>query len=138
MSFRPTYAREQLEGGLAMRTISKGSLAATAAVMLLAGASLAPAQSVLQRLEERQFGAQKQPLVIDPARVKDKEAEKPAERGFLGVNTDDRQDKGRGVRVMEVVKGSPAEEAGLKVGDLITAIADKPVRQTSDVPAATQ
>src|SRR5207249_8846688 len=130
MPLRPTARLEQSEGGVAMRIISKISLAATVAAILLAGASLAPAQAVLQRLEERQFGPPKQPLVIDPARAKEKkekEAEKPVERGYLGVVTDDGQDKGRGVRVIEVVKGSPAEEAGLKVGDLITAIAEKPV-----------
>lgn len=39
------------------------------------------------------------------------------------------QDKipdGRGVRIAEVVKGSPAEKAGLKAGDIITEFAGKP------------
>jgi len=119
-----------------MRSISKASLAAAVLASALGSAGFSPAQEALQRLEERQFGPAKKPLVVDPNRAK--EAEKPAERGYLGVITDDGDDKGRGVRVREVVKGSPAEEAGLKVGDLITAIAEKPVRQTADVPEATK
>ncbi len=119
-----------------MRSISKASLAAAVLASTLGSAGFSPAQDALQRLEERQFGPAKKPLVVDPNRAK--EAEKPAERGYLGVITDDGDDKGRGVRVREVVKGSPAEQAGLKVGDLITAIAEKPVRQTADVPEATK
>jgi predicted metalloprotease with PDZ domain len=119
-----------------MQSSSKTSLAVAVLASALGMTGPAPAQQALDRLEERQFGPAKKPLVIDPNRAK--EAEKPAERGYLGVITDDTDDKGRGVRVREVVKGSPAEEAGLKVGDLITAIGEKPVRQTSDVPEATK
>jgi S1-C subfamily serine protease len=118
-----------------MRTIISRVLAVAA--IAVGGAGAISAQEILQRLEERQFGpAKQQPLVIDPERAR--EREKNAERGYLGVVTDDGGERGRGVRVIEVVKGSPAEEAGIKVGDLITAIAEKPVRQTSDVPDATK
>jgi membrane-associated protease RseP (regulator of RpoE activity) len=115
-----------------MRTI----ISTVLATAMVGGAGGVSAQETLQRLEERQFGQPRQPLVIDPERAR--EREKAAERGYLGVVTDDGTDRGRGVRVIEVVKGSPAEEAGIKVGDLITAIAEKPVRQTSDVPEATK
>ncbi len=117
-----------------MRSILKTSLATVAAGALMA-AGIVSAQDALQRLEERQFGPAKKPLVIDPNRVK--EPEKAAERGYLGVVTND-DEKGQGVRVVEILKGSPAEAAGLKVGDLITAIGEKPVRQETDVPEATK
>ena len=51
---------------------------------------------------------------------------------------DDRQDRGHGVRVQEVVDGAPAARAGLLVGDLIIAIDGRPVRQMSDLAAAIQ
>ncbi len=119
-----------------MRKILKASLAAAVLASVMTGICPATAQEALQRLEERQFGPAKKPLVIDPNRAK--EAEKPAERGYLGVITGEDDSKAQGVRVVEIVKGSPAEAAGLKVGDLITAIAEKPVRQTADVPETTK
>ena len=39
------------------------------------------------------------------------------------------------VRVGEVVKGSPAQEAGLQVDDAILQIDDKPVREFAEIPA---
>ncbi|HEV2971366.1 MAG TPA: PDZ domain-containing protein [Pirellulales bacterium] len=63
-------------------------------------------------------------------------APKPIEPGYLGLLTDDRQDAGKGVRVMEAVGGSPAEKAGLKPGDLITGIDGKPVQSNADMGAA--
>ena len=49
--------------------------------------------------------------------------------GYLGVVADDRDDRGRGARLVEVFAGGPAAKAGLKVGDLITSINDQPVRE---------
>jgi C-terminal processing protease CtpA/Prc len=49
--------------------------------------------------------------------------------GYLGVVADDRDDRGRGARLVQVFAGGPAAKAGLKVGDLITAINDQPVRE---------
>lgn len=129
-----------------MRTAFQFVTAIVAAWAACGSSPIAWAQGALNRLEERQFGqanpaAPAKPLVVDPNRAKEpakNEAEKPAERGFLGVISDDANDKGRGVRIVELVKGSPAEEAGLKVGDLITSINGKAVRQTPDVPDATQ
>jgi predicted metalloprotease with PDZ domain len=119
-----------------MRNISKTLLAVAALASALAAHSPTLAQEALQRLEERQFGPAKKPLILDPNRAP--EAEKAAERGYLGVITDDGDDKGRGVRVVNIVKGSPAEQAGLKVGDLVTAVGEKPVRQMTDIPEATK
>ena len=52
--------------------------------------------------------------------------------GYLGVVADDRLEQGKGVRIMEVLKGSPAERSGLEADDLVTAIAGKPVRTMED------
>jgi membrane-associated protease RseP (regulator of RpoE activity) len=46
---------------------------------------------------------------------------------------DDTADRGRGVRIMRVTPGSPAEKAGLKKGDLITALSGIRVRQMTEV-----
>ncbi len=49
---------------------------------------------------------------------------------FLGVATDDGKE---GAKIDEVTKGSPAEKAGLKAGDVITKIADQDVFSQDDV-----
>ncbi len=54
------------------------------------------------------------------------------EPGYLGLVADDRQETGRGVRVMEVVNGGPADKSGLQAGDLITAINGTAVREMKD------
>jgi hypothetical protein len=53
--------------------------------------------------------------------------------GYLGVVADDRNDRGRGVRILEVRPGSPAQKAGLRKQDLITALAAVRVRQLSEM-----
>jgi serine protease Do len=63
-------------------------------------------------------------------------------RGFLGVQIKDLQpdvasrlglDKQKGVLVARVFDGSPAAKAGLKDGDVITALAGKPVENGHDL-----
>jgi membrane-associated protease RseP (regulator of RpoE activity) len=44
------------------------------------------------------------------------------EPGYLGVVADDMKDGTRGVRVLDVIGGSPAQTAGLRVGDVITSV----------------
>lgn len=56
-------------------------------------------------------------------------------RGYLGVILDDRNEGGRGVRILVVKPGSPGESSGLKAQDLITHVADMQVRQMSDLAA---
>jgi S1-C subfamily serine protease len=46
----------------------------------------------------------------------------PREEAFLGVGLEDRQDGGQGVIVTGVEEGTPAEEIGVAVGDLIVEI----------------
>jgi S1-C subfamily serine protease len=53
--------------------------------------------------------------------------------GYLGVVADDRQDRGRGARLLEIVADGPAAKAGLKIGDLITSVNDQPVRELDDM-----
>ena len=57
------------------------------------------------------------------------------EPGYLGLITDDRQEAGKGVRVMEAVAGGPADKGGLQAGDLIVAINGKPVQRMEDFAA---
>ncbi len=46
---------------------------------------------------------------------------------------DDREDRGRGVRVVEVYRGGPADKAGIRKQDLITAVGGVRVRQMTDM-----
>lgn len=61
-----------------------------------------------------------------------------AEPGYLGVITDDREDRGFGVRVMEIIPGGPALAAGLQEGDLIVAANGAQVRSMDDLAAVVQ
>jgi hypothetical protein len=103
--------------------------------------SPACAQSALERLE-RQIregaGASKsiqadadKPAAAPPTQTP--HAPGNAEPGYLGVVADDQKDRGRGVRLLDVYRGSPAENAGLLRQDLVTAIAGTRVRQMTDM-----
>jgi S1-C subfamily serine protease len=56
------------------------------------------------------------------------------ERGLLGVIIDLRG--GNGVRLQDVQEDSPADDAGLKAGDLIVKVAGKDIRTSGDLFAA--
>jgi PDZ domain len=58
--------------------------------------------------------------------------------GYLGVIADDRQEKGKGVRVMESVPNGPAAKGGLKVGDLIIAIDGQAIENVEEMTASLQ
>ena len=60
-------------------------------------------------------------------------AQVPQGKPYLGVLADDRNDNGRGVRVLKIFPGGPGEKAGLQAQDLITAIAEVNVRQMSEL-----
>jgi S1-C subfamily serine protease len=49
------------------------------------------------------------------------------EEGFLGVGLDDRIDGGQGAIVAEVEPGTPAADAGVRVGDLVVAVDGAPL-----------
>jgi hypothetical protein len=53
--------------------------------------------------------------------------------GYLGLMADDRQDRGRGVRVIEVYADGPAAKGGLKKQDLITSVSGVRTRQMSEM-----
>ncbi|MEO8610473.1 MAG: PDZ domain-containing protein [Chloroflexota bacterium] len=58
-----------------------------------------------------------------------------SQRPMLGVQLEDTD---QGVTIREVVSGSPAEKAGLKVNDIITKIGDKDIKTASDAADAVQ
>jgi hypothetical protein len=103
--------------------------------------SPARAQSALERLERQIRQRTETPKNTPP------DAERPpaapsaetprargdAEPGYLGLVADDQKDRGRGVRVIEVYGGSPAEKAGIRRQDLITSLAGVRVRQMTDL-----
>ncbi len=96
--------------------------------------------STLERLEEQirqRVGGPNPPAVGDqPAVAPPTETpptSKKLERGYLGVRVDDQRERGRGVRVLDVYHGSPAERAGLRRQDLITAVAGIRVRQITEL-----
>ena len=55
------------------------------------------------------------------------------ETAFLGVTTRDAADGGQGALVAEVAPGSPAAAAGLRPGDLIVAVAGRPVTGAAEL-----
>lgn len=110
------------------------SLGLASLLVMGAGTGLAPraaGQSVLKRLEQeiRQRVAEDRAAAAEPAG----ETQPPRNSGYLGAVVDDRQDRGRGVRVLDVRPEGPADVAGLREGDLITGAAGVRVRQTDDL-----
>ena len=57
------------------------------------------------------------------------------EKGYLGITVDHRRDRGRGVRVSNVVPGGPADKAGIQPQDLITSLGGVQVRQMEEMAA---
>lgn len=98
----------------------------------VATASQVQAQTAVDRLEERLRAAE---AAAEELPVPEAAA---AEPGYLGAVTDDRQDRGRGVRIVEAVADGPAASAGLVDGDLIVEVAGQPVRRMADLAAAIQ
>ena len=58
------------------------------------------------------------------------------QRGYVGLVADDRQDQGRGVRILSVTPNGPAAAGGLQAGDLIVAVGNQPVRMMDDMARA--
>ena len=60
----------------------------------------------------------------------------PRSEGFLGVSVDDRTDGGQGALITSVDDGSPADGAGIQVGDVVVAVDDAPIDGSAGVIAA--
>jgi serine protease Do len=106
-----------------MKTVSLAIAAIVFGSLLATGAA---AQPTLNRVEQ---------LLRDQVEAA-KKASGPAEPGYLGLTADDTVDAPRGVRVLEVVDGHAAAAAGLRAGDLITRIDDRPIRAMDDMAQA--
>jgi hypothetical protein len=108
----------------------------------VAGPRLATAQSTLERLEEgirAQAGAGVEAVppgtpAAPPALVPGRKAP-GGERPYLGAVVDEQNDRGKGVRVLVVRPGGPADRGGLRAQDLIVGAAGARVRQLSDLTA---
>ncbi len=89
---------------------------------------------VLQQVEQdvrRQAGAASGASPkLDPLGLPETPAEPP---GYLGLFASEQKTQGRGLRILEVLKGGPAEKAGLAASDLIVAINGKMVRSLDDM-----
>lgn len=59
-----------------------------------------------------------------------------ARTAFLGVSTQDPEDGSLGTQVMEVTAGTGAEKAGIRVGDVITAVDGQQIAAGSDLGRA--
>jgi hypothetical protein len=102
--------------------------------------STSSAQPALERLERQIRQRVGTPDSAEPAGKDQPAARQPtparrenAAAAYLGVVVDDRRDRGRGVRIVNVHTGSPAEKAGLLRQDLIVSVAGIRVRQLSDL-----
>ena len=68
----------------------------------------------------------------------------PIARGYIGIGVSDLTPAGiqtfgsKGAMVVQVAPGSPAAQAGMRIGDVITAINGAPISQAADVSPAVQ
>ncbi|MBS1892365.1 MAG: trypsin-like peptidase domain-containing protein [Actinobacteria bacterium] len=76
------------------------------------------------------------PSSLVAAELKQLEAGETVEHAYLGVSTSSSIEGTDGAVVAEVVSGSPAAEAGLKAGDVITEIDGEAIGSTEDLVAA--
>jgi S1-C subfamily serine protease len=113
-----------------MRSLVNSVLAAQ--IVLLA-TQLAGAQTAFEQLEKQVRSAVGQPVAGQPSASQPPAGQEP---GYLGLIADDRQSSGKGIRVMEIVSRGPAEQAGLKTGDLITSVNNQAVHSMDDFARA--
>ena len=102
-------------------------LFAVASCFLITAPSISFGQSFLDRLEKTLSDT------LTPA-DKAKEKSATAESGFLGLTADEAD--GKGVDVIGMRDFSPAQIGGLEIGDLITAVNGKQIRNLNEMAAA--
>ncbi len=76
------------------------------------------------------------PSDLVASELKELERGETVEHAYLGVSTGTTSEGTAGAQVAEVVQGSPAAEAGLKQGDVITALGEEKIASTEDLVAA--
>jgi putative serine protease PepD len=76
------------------------------------------------------------PSSLVSAELKELENGEKVEHAYLGVATASSTEGTEGAEVAEVVSGSPAAEAGLKQGDVITELEGEEIASTEDLVAA--
>lgn len=57
----------------------------------------------------------------------------PPRRVYLGIVADDHSERGRGIRVLDVLPGGPGDKAGIMKGDLILEMGGIRIRQMSEM-----
>jgi S1-C subfamily serine protease len=103
--------------------------------VVLFASQLASGQGALDRLEATLKNKPAPGAAGAAAAGASASAAAAAPQPYLGFTPNEKIDDGKGVRVDEVKKGGPAELGGLKVGDLITAIDGKVVKNLDDFDA---
>jgi len=90
--------------------------------------TMASAQGLLDRLEKRLEG-----VIGGDERTAPAPTEVAREPGYLGLVGDDKEESGRGVRVLTVREGGPAALAGVREGDLVVAVNGAAVTSLDDM-----
>ncbi|MFM8310937.1 MAG: S1C family serine protease [Ilumatobacteraceae bacterium] len=73
------------------------------------------------------FAISARELLFEIEQLRRQAAGTPIVEGFLGVGIDERSDGGAGAIIADVSDGSPADEAGLRVGDIVIKADDRPI-----------
>jgi putative serine protease PepD len=76
------------------------------------------------------------PIDLVRSELSQLEAGKTVRHAYLGVATSSADSSSPGAIVQSVTRGGPAADAGLRSGDVVTAIGSAPIRGTNDLVAA--
>jgi len=76
------------------------------------------------------------PIDLVRAELSDLEAGKAVKHAFLGVSTSDSTTTTEGALIQTVSNGGPADDAGIRSGDVVTAIGKTKIKGTNDLVAA--
>lgn len=73
------------------------------------------------------FAISARELLFEIEQLRRQAAGTPIIEGFLGVGIDERSDGGAGAIIADVSDGSPADDAGIRVGDIVIRADDRPI-----------